>query len=76
MTKTADSYFRRLGFEPTRRDSVPVELAASPEFARACPEEPSCFTRCESPIDCAYVFDCFDVSGNREYTCIPAIWVR
>ncbi len=36
LTDDAVDYFRRFGFEPTRRDTLPDELKASPELAEAC----------------------------------------
>jgi len=45
LTTTADSYFGGLGFQQTPRDSAPVALAASPEFARACPASATCLSR-------------------------------
>lgn len=45
LTTTATDYFRKLGFEPSPREDVPLELAASPEFARACPASAICLAR-------------------------------
>ncbi len=43
LTTTAGDFFPRLGFVPTSRGGVPPELAASEEFARACPASAACF---------------------------------
>lgn len=37
LTETAAGWFPRLGYERTTRDAAPAEMAASPEFASACP---------------------------------------
>ncbi|GAB1341847.1 arsenic resistance N-acetyltransferase ArsN2 [Gemmatimonas sp.] len=37
LTMTADRYFPRFGFERIERDAVPADIAASVEFASACP---------------------------------------
>lgn len=42
LTTTAPAFFRKLGFEPARRDAVPPLLAASPEFADVCPSSATC----------------------------------
>jgi N-acetylglutamate synthase-like GNAT family acetyltransferase len=42
LTTTAADYFRAAGFGPAPRDEVPAELAASPEFAGACPASATC----------------------------------
>ncbi len=44
LTTTARDYFLRLGFVPAARAQVPVRLAASPEFASACPASASCLS--------------------------------
>jgi amino-acid N-acetyltransferase len=38
LTETAVGWFPRLGYEPTKRATVPAAVTASPEFASACPE--------------------------------------
>ena len=39
------------------------------------PDEPACFLRCDdSPLVCPYAFDCYDISGDRDYTCLPRQW--
>jgi len=39
------------------------------------PDEAACFLRCDdSPLVCPYAFDCYDISGAREYTCLPRQW--
>jgi arsenate reductase len=42
LTTTAPAFFQRLGFAPARRDEAPAALAASPEFAGACPASAAC----------------------------------
>jgi amino-acid N-acetyltransferase len=42
LTTTARDYFTRLGFALTPRAEVPAALAASEEFARACPASATC----------------------------------
>ncbi|WP_437744262.1 arsenic resistance N-acetyltransferase ArsN2 [Sorangium sp. So ce1504] len=42
LTTTAADYFRALGFASTPREVVPADLAASPEFAGACPASAAC----------------------------------
>jgi amino-acid N-acetyltransferase len=42
LTTTAAGYFEKLGFVSAARNQVPKELAASPEFARACPASAAC----------------------------------
>ena len=42
LTTTAAPYFEKLGFLPAVRSGVPKELAASPEFATACPATAAC----------------------------------
>ncbi|MFT3766407.1 MAG: arsenic resistance N-acetyltransferase ArsN2 [Minicystis sp.] len=42
LTTSAADYFRRLGFSPAAREQVPVDLAASPEFAGVCPASATC----------------------------------
>ncbi len=37
LTETAAGWFPRLGYEPADRSDVPADVAASPEFAYACP---------------------------------------
>ena len=37
LTMTAEHYFPRFGFQPVARDAVPAEVAATVEFASACP---------------------------------------
>ncbi len=37
LTTTAEGYFPRLGFERVDRDTLPIEIRESPEFASACP---------------------------------------
>lgn len=44
LTTTATDYFIRLGFAPANRSQVPGPLAASPEFASACPASASCLS--------------------------------
>ena len=39
------------------------------------PDEAACFLRCDdSPLVCPYAFDCYDISGLRDYTCLPRQW--
>jgi hypothetical protein len=39
------------------------------------PDQAACFLRCDdSPLVCPYAFDCYDISGEREYTCLPRQW--
>lgn len=38
LTTTAGAYFRRFGFEPVERGSLPPEIRCSVEFTRACPD--------------------------------------
>lgn len=38
LTETAEAWFPRLGYVAVTRASVPAALAASPEFASACPQ--------------------------------------
>jgi amino-acid N-acetyltransferase len=42
LTTTAESYFSRLGFSPANRAEVSPALAASAEFASACPTSAAC----------------------------------
>jgi amino-acid N-acetyltransferase len=42
LTTTAATYFEKLGFRPAARSEVPSALAASPEFASACPASAVC----------------------------------
>jgi amino-acid N-acetyltransferase len=42
LTTTAAPYFEKLGFLPAVRSEVPKALAASPEFASACPASAAC----------------------------------
>jgi amino-acid N-acetyltransferase len=42
LTTTAPTYFEKLGFVTTPRAQVPPALAASTEFARACPDSAVC----------------------------------
>ena len=44
LTTTAAGYFEKLGFVSAARNQVPKELAASPEFARACPASAACLS--------------------------------
>jgi N-acetylglutamate synthase-like GNAT family acetyltransferase len=37
LTTTAARYFARLGFEVMDRDTLPIEIRDSPEFAAVCP---------------------------------------
>ena len=37
LTETASEWFPRLGYRRTTREAAPVDMAASPEFASACP---------------------------------------
>ena len=37
LTTTAERYFPAFGFEPTDRQSVPIDVRESPEFTGACP---------------------------------------
>ena len=37
LTTTAEQFFPRFGFEPIRRDEVPLSVRASVEFQSACP---------------------------------------
>jgi amino-acid N-acetyltransferase len=37
LTTTADRYFAKLGFERVERDSLPIEIRESREFASTCP---------------------------------------
>jgi arsenite methyltransferase len=37
LTTMAEGYFRRLGFEPVARESVPAEIRECGEFAHVCP---------------------------------------
>lgn len=37
LTTTAEQYFPSFGFRPTARESVPSDVAATVEFASACP---------------------------------------
>jgi hypothetical protein len=39
------------------------------------PDRAACFLRCDdSPLVCPYAFDCYDISGQRDYTCLPRQW--
>jgi len=39
------------------------------------PDAAGCFLRCEdSPLICPYAFDCYDLSGEHDYTCLPRQW--
>jgi amino-acid N-acetyltransferase len=42
LTLSAERYFTSLGFTPVNREEAPSALAASPEFASACPASASC----------------------------------
>jgi N-acetylglutamate synthase-like GNAT family acetyltransferase len=37
LTTTAEHFFRRLGFEPVERSSVPDAIRRTPEFSELCP---------------------------------------
>jgi N-acetylglutamate synthase-like GNAT family acetyltransferase len=37
LTMTADTYFRRFGFEPIERDDIPPAVRRSQEYTVACP---------------------------------------
>lgn len=45
LTTSAPDYFRKLGFEPNRREDAPLEVAGSIEFAHACPASAVCLSR-------------------------------
>jgi amino-acid N-acetyltransferase len=45
LTTTAAPYFRKLGFVVTERADVSFALAASAEFAHACPASATCLVR-------------------------------
>jgi amino-acid N-acetyltransferase len=45
LTTTAAPYFRTLGFVVTERAGVSLALAASAEFAHACPASATCLVR-------------------------------
>lgn len=37
--------------------------------------EPGCYSRCESPADCYYGFDCFDFANQQSMlVCFPTPW--
>lgn len=38
--------------------------------------EKACYARCDSPVDCAYRFDCFDFDEQGKLVCFPLPWVR
>jgi arsenate reductase len=42
LTTSAADYFERLGFSRAPREKAPADLAASPEFADACPASATC----------------------------------
>jgi amino-acid N-acetyltransferase len=42
LTMSAADYFKSFGFSPAAREDAPADLAASPEFARACPASATC----------------------------------
>lgn len=42
LTTTAEDYFRAVGFALASRDEAPATLAASAEFADACPASAAC----------------------------------
>lgn len=42
LTTTAANYFAKLGFSPSTRAEVPSAIAASIEFASACPSSAAC----------------------------------
>ncbi len=43
--------------------------------APGAPDAAGCFLRCEtSPLICPYAFDCYDISGQQDYTCVPRQW--
>ena len=48
LTTTAADYFPRVGFEPVDRESLPVEIRESREFASICPST-AVAMRCEVP---------------------------
>jgi amino-acid N-acetyltransferase len=45
LTTTADRFFRDLGFDETHRDTVPVALRGSSEFASVCPASAVCMVK-------------------------------
>jgi amino-acid N-acetyltransferase len=45
LTTTAERYFRRHGFRPLARDTVPERVRASVEFQGACPASAVCMHR-------------------------------
>jgi N-acetylglutamate synthase-like GNAT family acetyltransferase len=48
LTTTAAGYFPRLGFQRVERDSLPIEIRESREFASVCPGS-AVAMRCELP---------------------------
>jgi amino-acid N-acetyltransferase len=45
LTTTAEGFFTRRGFGRIARNSVPAEIAATPEFQSLCPASAVCLTR-------------------------------
>ena len=45
LTTPAEGFFARRGFEKVARNSVPAEIAATPEFQSLCPATAVCLTR-------------------------------
>lgn len=45
LTTTAADYFRRFGFNDTRREDAPAELQRSSEFASVCPSSAACLAK-------------------------------
>jgi amino-acid N-acetyltransferase len=45
LTETAEEWFPRLGYSASTRGTVPATLAASPEFADACPDSAAVFRK-------------------------------
>jgi len=36
--------------------------------------EATCLQRCQSPTDCAFQFDCFDLLQDGVFACVPSPW--
>lgn len=45
LTTTADQFFKKIGFEQTDRNSVPIAIRNTKEFASICPSTAVCMTR-------------------------------
>jgi len=71
------SCYAPLDFQPT------ICVAPCKSDAECAPHEAcigtqklarTCYSRCGSPSDCEFHFDCLDVTGASDFVCFPATW--